>query len=53
MLAHISFTSGNDPNHPCVDTVLPGTNNRLDTYNRNMENMDINVGQLRLEFKDY
>ena len=43
MLAHISFTSENDPNSPCIDTVLPGTNNRLDTYNRNMENIDINV----------
>ena len=49
----MSFTSENTHNYPCADTVSPGANNRLDTYNRNMENMDINVGQLRLEFKDY
>ena len=47
MLTHVFLTSENDPNFTCVDTVLPGVNNRLNTYNMNMENIDNHVGQLR------
>ena len=53
MLAHISYTSENDPNSPCVDTVLPGVDNKLDAYKKSIDNVDYNVGQLKSEFKDY
>ena len=53
MLAHISYSSKNDPNAACVDTVLPGVNDRLDNYNRNMDKLNDNVEELRSEFKDY
>ena len=53
MLAHISYTSENDPNFACVETILPGVNNRLDTNNRKVDNVDNNVTELRSEFKDY
>ena len=53
MLAHISYSSKNDPNSACVDTVLPGVNDRLDNYNRNMDLLNDNVEELRSEFKDY
>ena len=53
MLTHISYLSVSDPSSACVDTVLPGVNDRLDDYNRNMDKLNDNMEELRSEFKEY